>query len=73
MPVSFPIILGLDASGIVVKVGANIIKYKPGDEVYTSYHSQLSILHTDSPYESPLSNESVWLPASELSLLVPES
>ncbi|OOG91612.1 hypothetical protein BTH41_01384 [Bacillus mycoides] len=27
--------LGLDASGIVVKVGTNITKYKPGDEVYT--------------------------------------
>ncbi|MBJ8026919.1 alcohol dehydrogenase catalytic domain-containing protein [Bacillus cereus group sp. N21] len=35
LPFSFPIILGLDASGIVVKVGTNITKYKPGDEVYT--------------------------------------
>ncbi|CAI8712825.1 alcohol dehydrogenase [Bacillus pseudomycoides] len=35
LPFSFPIILGLDASGIVVKVGTNITKYKPGHEVYT--------------------------------------
>ncbi|WP_459500557.1 NADP-dependent oxidoreductase [Bacillus sp. C1] len=32
---SFPIILGLDAAGIVVKVGANVTKYKSGDKVYT--------------------------------------
>ncbi|WP_369903542.1 NADP-dependent oxidoreductase [Bacillus manliponensis] len=32
---SFPIILGLDAAGIVVKTGKNVTAYKRGDKVYT--------------------------------------
>jgi len=30
----FPMILGNDVSGLIVKVGENVTKFKPGDEVY---------------------------------------
>lgn len=30
----FPLILGNDVSGLIVKVGENVTKFKPGDEVY---------------------------------------
>ena len=33
-----PLILGRDASGVVAKVGKNVQKFKPGDEVYTAAH-----------------------------------
>lgn len=35
LPFSFPIIIGLDASGIIVEAGTNITRFKPGDKVYT--------------------------------------
>jgi NADPH:quinone reductase-like Zn-dependent oxidoreductase len=30
----FPMVLGLDASGVVVKVGASVTEFKAGDEIY---------------------------------------
>lgn len=34
LPYRFPLVLGNDLAGIVVRVGANVRKFKPGDEVY---------------------------------------
>lgn len=34
LPYSFPLILGNDLAGIVVKVGSQVTRFKPGDEVY---------------------------------------
>jgi len=35
IPISFPYTMGFDVSGVVVKVGANVSKFKKGDEVYS--------------------------------------
>lgn len=34
LPYSFPLILGNDLAGVVVRVGAAVQRFKPGDEVY---------------------------------------
>ncbi|WP_105385857.1 NADP-dependent oxidoreductase [Neorhizobium alkalisoli] len=34
LPYRLPLVLGNDLAGIVVRVGANVRKFKPGDEVY---------------------------------------
>ncbi|MCF5666347.1 NADP-dependent oxidoreductase [Pseudomonas marginalis] len=34
LPYSFPLILGNDLAGVVVRVGASVRRFKPGDEVY---------------------------------------
>lgn len=34
LPYRFPLILGNDAAGVVVRVGSRVTKFKPGDEVY---------------------------------------
>lgn len=38
LPYSFPLILGNDCSGVVVEVGAQVTRFKVGDEVYTRPH-----------------------------------
>lgn len=35
MPITFPFTMGFDLSGVVVKVGDQVSKFKPGDEVYS--------------------------------------
>ncbi|OWW04521.1 NADPH:quinone oxidoreductase [Rhizobium sp. R72] len=35
LPYRLPLVLGNDVAGIVVRVGANVRKFKPGDEVYS--------------------------------------
>ncbi len=35
LPHEFPLVLGYDAAGVVIKTGANVSKFKEGDEVYT--------------------------------------
>lgn len=32
---TLPLILGVDASGVIEEVGENVTEFKPGDEVYT--------------------------------------
>lgn len=44
LPHAFPLILGWDASGVVESVGANIEKYKAGDNVY-AYCRKASVQH----------------------------
>lgn len=34
LPYKFPITLGHDVAGVVVKIGSRVRKFKPGDEVY---------------------------------------
>ncbi|MBG0509815.1 NADP-dependent oxidoreductase [Agrobacterium sp. MOPV5] len=34
LPYRLPLVLGNDVAGVVVRVGANVRKFKPGDEVY---------------------------------------
>ena len=34
LPYRFPLVLGNDVAGVVVKVGARVRRFKPGDEVY---------------------------------------
>lgn len=34
LPYSFPLVLGNDLAGVVVRVGAKVRRFKPGDEVY---------------------------------------
>lgn len=34
LPYSFPLILGNDLAGVVVRVGASVRRFKPGDQVY---------------------------------------
>ena len=34
LPYRLPLVLGNDVAGIVIRVGANVRKFKPGDEVY---------------------------------------
>jgi len=34
LPYRFPLVLGNDLAGVVVRVGANVRRFKPGDEVY---------------------------------------
>jgi NADPH:quinone reductase-like Zn-dependent oxidoreductase len=34
LPYPFPIVLGNDAAGVVLKVGSRVRRFKPGDEVY---------------------------------------
>ncbi|CDZ60875.1 NADP-dependent oxidoreductase [Neorhizobium galegae] len=34
LPYRLPLVLGNDVAGVVVRVGANVQKFKPGDEVY---------------------------------------
>ena len=34
LPYRFPLILGNDLAGVVVRVGARVRRFKPGDEVY---------------------------------------
>lgn len=34
LPYSFPLILGNDLAGVVVEVGSQVKRFKPGDEVY---------------------------------------
>jgi NADPH:quinone reductase-like Zn-dependent oxidoreductase len=34
LPYSFPLVLGNDVAGVVVKVGPRVRRFKPGDEVY---------------------------------------
>ena len=34
LPYQLPIVLGHDVAGVVVKVGARVRQFKPGDEVY---------------------------------------
>lgn len=34
LPYSFPLILGNDLAGVVIRVGASVRRFKPGDEVY---------------------------------------
>jgi NADPH:quinone reductase-like Zn-dependent oxidoreductase len=38
MPNRFPLILGNDLAGVVVRVGSQVRRFKPGDEVYTRPH-----------------------------------
>ena len=35
LPYKFPLIMGNDLAGVVVRVGPGVSKFKPGDEVYT--------------------------------------
>lgn len=35
LPISFPYIMGLDVSGTIVEVGAQVTKFKTGDEVFS--------------------------------------
>ncbi len=35
LPYRFPLILGNEAAGVVVRVGSSVRRFKPGDEVYT--------------------------------------
>jgi len=34
LPYRFPLILGHDVAGVVVRVGSRVRRFKPGDEVY---------------------------------------
>jgi NADPH:quinone reductase-like Zn-dependent oxidoreductase len=34
LPYRLPLVLGNDVAGVVVRVGANVRQFKPGDEVY---------------------------------------
>ena len=34
LPYRFPLILGNDVAGVVVRVGSRVRRFKPGDEVY---------------------------------------
>src|SRR5689334_23687845 len=34
LPYRLPLILGNDVAGVVVRVGSNVRRFKPGDEVY---------------------------------------
>ena len=34
LPYRFPLVLGNDVAGVVVRVGANVRRFKPGDDVY---------------------------------------
>ena len=34
LPYSFPLIMGNDLAGVVVRVGSGVRHFKPGDEVY---------------------------------------
>src|SRR5437764_3503353 len=34
LPYRLPLVLGNDVAGVVVRIGANVRKFKPGDEVY---------------------------------------
>jgi NADPH:quinone reductase-like Zn-dependent oxidoreductase len=38
LPYRLPLILGHDAAGVVVEVGPNVLRFKPGDEVYARPH-----------------------------------
>src|SRR6267378_7374873 len=38
LPYRLPLILGNDVAGVVVRVGANVRRFKPGDEVYARPH-----------------------------------
>ena len=40
IPVEFPFILGNDLAGIIVKVGANVRKFKVGDEIFAKTDKQ---------------------------------
>lgn len=35
LPYRFPLVLGHDVTGVVVRVGGRVKKFKPGDEVYS--------------------------------------
>ncbi len=34
LPYRLPLVLGNDVAGVVIRVGANVQQFKPGDEVY---------------------------------------
>jgi len=34
LPYRLPLVLGNDVAGVVVRIGANVRRFKPGDEVY---------------------------------------
>ena len=34
LPYRFPLVLGNDLAGVVLRVGSNVSQFKPGDEVY---------------------------------------
>ncbi|HYS63402.1 MAG TPA: NADP-dependent oxidoreductase [Paraburkholderia sp.] len=38
LPYRFPLILGNDLAGVVVRVGPRVLRFKPGDEVYARPH-----------------------------------
>src|SRR6266700_8451722 len=38
LPYRLPLILGNDVAGVVVQVGSNVRRFKPGDEVYARPH-----------------------------------
>jgi 2-desacetyl-2-hydroxyethyl bacteriochlorophyllide A dehydrogenase len=38
LPYRLPLVLGNDVAGVVVRAGANVRKFKPGDEVYARPH-----------------------------------
>src|SRR5712692_10880228 len=38
LPYRLPLILGNDVAGVVVRIGSNVRRFKPGDEVYARPH-----------------------------------
>src|SRR5947207_4690165 len=38
LPYRFPLILGNEVAGVVVRVGSRVLRFKPGDEVYARPH-----------------------------------
>lgn len=38
LPYRLPLVLGNDVAGVVIRAGANVRKFKPGDEVYARPH-----------------------------------